>query len=147
MQTAADEIQHQINRLQHADVCLSLDHSAAEDRLLAQITEKSSMSLRVFIEEMDTELDSLNHTEAVVLPSAHRDYSLVKKVMGLETDDPSRKRRAAALHAARARACAMQSELLSIEQMNAELLRLRRTIPEVTNEVLHNERASIVAYN
>jgi hypothetical protein len=105
------------------------------------------MSLQLFIEELDAELDVLNRTEDVVLPTAHRDYVVGKKTMGLSTDAGSRRRRAAALHQARARAVEMQGELLSIESMNAELLRLRKTIPDVTSSVLHNERASIVAYN
>lgn len=147
VQGQADVLHHQINRLQHEAFCSSLDHTAAEDRLLAQITEKSSTSLALFLEELTGELDVLNKTEALVLPSAFRNYAIGKKVMGLETDDPSRKRRATALHAARERARQMQLEELSVEQMNAELIRLRRTIPVIEHEVLHNERASIVAYN
>jgi len=147
LQTQADTLHHQINTMQHAAFCASLDYSAQEDRLLQQITEKSSMSVQLLIEELDAELSVLHRTEETVLPSAHRDYVIGKKTMGLETNAISRKRRAAALHAARARAMAMQVEPLTIEQMNTELIRLRKSIPAIEHETLFNERASIVAYN
>ena len=144
-QMIADEAQRELRDIQRANFNASLTASAAEDRLLRQIQEKSSMSLELFIEEMDAELSVLQRTEATVLPSAHRDYVIGKKTLGLQTDAISRKRRAAALHAARARAMAMQVEPLTIEQMNTELIRLRKSIPAIEHETLFNERASIVA--
>jgi len=147
IQAQADDLHHQLNTLQRTDFCASLDASADEDALLRQIQEKSSMSVQLFITEMDDELDILNRTEETIVPTAHRDYSLVKKVMGLSTDACSRHRRAAALHQARQRARQMQLEELSVEQMNTELLRLKKTLPAVEHEVLHSERASIAAYN
>ena len=146
-QAAVDSMRRTLAALHAEQWCQSLQVSAEEDRLLAQITEKGSMSLVVFIEDLDAELDILNRTEDVVLPSAHRDYSRIKKVVGIETDGPSRKRRAVALNAARARACQMQHELLSVEELTTELMRLRRSLPSVDHEVIHNERASIAAYN
>ena len=147
LQAQADALHHQLNTLQHTDFCASLDHTAAEDALLRQIKEKGSMSLELLIEELAVELSVLQRTEATVLPSTHRDYVIGKKTMGLETDGPSRKRRASAIHTARARAVAMQCELMTVESMNTELIRLRKTIPAIEHEILHGERASIVAYN
>lgn len=147
LQAQADEIHHQLATIQHAAFCASLDHTAAEDRLLRQIVAKRSTSLELFMLELTAEIDILNRTEDVVLPSAYPDFEIGKKVIGLETDAPSRKRRAAALHAARRRAVEMQSEPLTIAQMNTELIRLRKMIPSIENQTIFNERASIVAYN
>jgi len=146
-QMIADEAQRELRDIQRANFNASLTASAAEDRLLRQIQEKSSMSLELFIEELAVELSVLQRTEETIVPTADRNYTTGRKSMGLSTDGPSRRRRAAALHAARARACQMQYEPLSIEQMNTELLRLKKTLPAVEHEVIHNERASIVAYN
>jgi len=96
---------------------------------------------------MDGELNHLYKTEAVVFPSAFRNYAIGKKVMGLETNDPSRRRRAVALNAARQRAEAMRLENLTVSAMNLELLRLRKTIPAIENEIIHNERAAILVAN
>lgn len=146
-QAAVDSMRRTLADLHADQFCKSMDASAEEDRLLILITEKSSMSVQLFIEAMDDELDILNRTEDTIIPTAHRDYVIGKKTMGLSTDAVSRKHRAAALNAARARACQMQHELLSVEQLNLELIRLRRSLPSVEHEVIHGERASIAAYN
>jgi hypothetical protein len=145
-QAAVDSMRRTLADLHADQFCKSMDASAEEDRLLRLITEKSSLSVQLFIEELDAELSVLQRTEANVLPSAHRDYVIGKKTMGLETNGPSRKRRAVALNAARQRAESMRLEPLTIEQMNTELIRLRRSLPAVEHEVIHGERAAIVAH-
>jgi len=144
-QTAADEIQRQINILQREAFCSSLDHTAAEDRLLRQITEKSSMSVQLFIEELAVELSVLHRIEDTSIPTAHRDYIVGKKTMGLSTDAVSRKHRAAALNAARQRAMAMQLQELSIEQINAGIIALRKSIPAIEQQTIFTERTAILA--
>jgi hypothetical protein len=142
-QTIADETQRELSDTQQANFSANLRHSAAEDRLLKQIKEKSSMLLELFIAEVQDELDALNRTEATIMPRADRNYVTMKKTMGIDSNGPSLKRRAGALIAARQRAEAMRLENLTISAVNSELLRLRKAIPAVTNETIFNERAAI----
>jgi hypothetical protein len=144
LQAQADEIHHQLATIQHAAFCASLDHSAEEEALLRQIKDKGSMSLELFITEVQGELDAVNGLEASVMPRADRNYVTMKKTMGMDSNGPSLKRRAGALIAARQRAESMRLEPLTIEQMNTELIRLRRSIPAIENETIHTERAAIL---
>jgi len=146
VQSAADALHDQLATLQHADMCRSLDHSAAEDRLLGQIKEKSSMSLELFIAEVQGELDALNGIEESIMPRADRNYVTMKKSLGIDSTGPSLKRRAGALIAARRRAEAMRLENLPISAMTVELLRLKKSIPAIEHDTLFTERASIVAH-
>jgi len=146
-QAAVDSMRRTLADLHADQFCKSMDATTAEDKILRQITEKSSLSIVVFIEEMDAELSALNKTEAVEFPSAFRNYAIGKKVLGLETDAPARRRRAVALNVARQRATEMQYEPLTIEQMTTELIRLRKTIPAIEHEIIHGERASILVAN
>jgi len=144
VQSAADALHHQLATMHHANLCRSLDHSAAEDALLRQIKAKSSMSLELFIAEVQGELDALNGIEESIMPRADRNYVTMKKSLGIDSTGPSLKRRAKALHAARQRATEMQGELMTVEQLNGELIRLRRMIPAVTHETIHTELAAIL---
>ena len=78
------------------------------------------------------------------MPRADRNYVTMKKSLGIDSTGPSLKRRAKALHAARQRATEMQGELMTVEQLNGELIRLRRMIPAVTHETIHSELAAIL---
>jgi len=144
VQSAADALHHQLATMHHANLCRSLDHSAAEDALLRQIKAKSSMSLELFIAEVQGELDALNGIEESIMPRSDRNYVTMKKSLGIDSTGPSLKRRAKALHAARQRATEMQGELMTVEQLNGELIRLRRMIPAVTHETIHSELAAIL---
>ena len=146
VQSAADALHHQLATMHHANLCRSLDHSAAEDALLRQIKAKSSMSLELFIAEVQGELDALNGIEESIMPRADRNYVTMKKSLGIDSTGPSLKRRAGALIAARRRAEAMRLENLPISAMTVELLRLKKSIPAIEHDTLFTERASIVAH-
>ena len=147
VQGQADEIRQQISARQSADFCASLDHSVAEDRLLAQITEKGSMSLALFIQELDRELERLCRTEPTEFFSAEWDYVATKKRLTIQTDGPSIQRRVRALHLARQRAAAMRYEPLSIAEMHTQFIQLRKTITDVTSEEITGHRAAVLAAN
>ena len=93
---------------------------------------------------MDAELSRLNRAEESLIPIAHRDYVIGKKTMGIVTDAPSRRRRATALNLALARAQAMVCEDLTVQELNAEILRLQKSLPEVVQEEIRGQLAAIL---
>jgi len=145
VQAQADALQQQIVERHRTDFCANLDYTAEEDRLLAQIIEQGSVSLALFIDDITRELDRLSRTQVHVAPVADRNAITGKKSMGVITDGPSVRRRAAALNVARQRAREMQTEPLTVRALNAEILRLKNTIPAIETETLHGHRAAILA--
>ena len=144
-QTIADDLQQQISAIEGAAFCASLDGSVQENRLLAQLAERSSMSLELFIQELDSEREVLNHKEPCAIPGVRRDYLALKTLRTLDTDGPSIQRRVRALHAARQRAEAMKLEPLTIAEMNREILRLKKSLPPIETEEIVGHWAAVLA--
>lgn len=133
-QSRAEVLRQTLFQKQQERFCLNIQAGVEEDRLRSAIAGKISVSLQLFLDELDYELEALRHRKPFSTPEVKRDYTLMKKHLWLRTDGPSIERRMRALHQARQRAEAMVLEPLSIEAMNEEILRLRRSLPEITLE-------------
>jgi hypothetical protein len=144
LQARASILRTRLAEMQYQQFCDSLNFSAEENRILAGLAEKRSTSLQLFLEEIDGELADLNRKEPFSIPEVKRDYLALKKTRIVHTDGPSIQRRTRALSAARQRAQEMIYEPMTVEQLNAEILRLQRSLPPIVSEEISGERASML---
>jgi hypothetical protein len=134
-----DELRQKLAQAQYDKFHSSIQAGVEEDRLRTAIAGTIPTSLQMFLDEIDSELEALRHKEPFSTPEVKRDYTLMKKHLVLHSDGPSIARRVRALNQARQRAQAMIFEPITIETMNAEILRLQKTLPAIISEEIYGE--------
>lgn len=115
------------------------------ERAQTRLAEKAPLSLSMFIEELDSDLNRLRRMDPVILPSgADRDYIRMTKSIRFQTNSGSIKRRVVSLQMVRERALAMQTEPLTVKQIIDEVYRLRRSLPDIVDEETRGPLAAAI---
>lgn len=122
----------------------SLNGATSENAILCALEGKTPTSLALLLEELISEIERLQRTAPTTVIGMHREGRAVESQPSVQSDGPSLHRRLTALRHAQQRAEAMRFEPLTIEQLNSEILRLKRTLPKIEQEFFCNERVAIL---